>query len=123
MDLDQIPAQIERDQRPITARLELGTRWAGRRRRRIQRVLDADVMIRVNGHVAPQRHVVGHTVVRLQMRPLFVLKHDPGQLAGGAVDALPRDVAAPYLGSLAAIGEVEDRKSTRLNSRHAATSY
>src|SRR5579859_6618121 len=111
MDFDQIPAQIELDQRSITARLELGARRAGRRRRRIQRVLNADVVIGVDGHVAPQRHVVGHAVVRLQMRPLFVLEHHPRELAGRAVDALAGDVAAPYLGSLAAVGEVDEGRA------------
>ena len=111
MDLDQVPAAIELDQTLITARLELGARRAGRRRRRIQRVLDADVVIGVDGHVFPQRHVVGHAVVRQQLRPLFILEHDPGQLARGAVDALPGDVAAPHLGSLAAVGEVDEGRA------------
>src|SRR5579859_919887 len=106
MDFDQIPATIELDQRSITARLELGARRAGRRRRRIQRVLDADVVIGVDGRVAPQRHVVGHAVVRPQMRPLFILEYDPRQAASRTVDALARDVAGPYLGTLAAVGEV-----------------
>src|SRR5712691_9245013 len=111
MDLDQVPAPIELDQRAITARLELGPRWAGHRRRRIQRVLDADVVIRVDGHVAPQRYVVGHAVVRLQMRPLLILEHDPRQAASGTVHALPGDVAAPHFGALTAVGEVDERRA------------
>src|SRR5882762_2973739 len=111
MDLDQGPATIELDHPLITARLELGAGRAGPRRRRIQRVLDADVVIRVDGHVAPQRHVVGHAVVRLQLRPLLIFEDDPWQAAGGAVDALPSDAAAPHFGSLAAIGEVDEGRA------------
>src|SRR5437870_11942471 len=32
------------------------------------RRVDADVVIHMDGHLAPQRHVVGHAVVRLQLR-------------------------------------------------------
>ena len=69
------------------------------------------MVIGVDGHVAPQRHVVGHAVVRLQMCPLFILEHHPGELAGGAVNAQTGDVAAPHFGSLAAIGQVKEGRA------------
>src|SRR5438876_6401708 len=66
------------------------------------RRVDADVVIHMDGHLAPQRHVVGHAVVRLQLRPLFVLEHDSRQAASGATPAQdPRSWLPPSAGPTA----------------------
>ncbi len=74
VDLDECASFVELDQVAIAARLQLGARWTRRRRRRVQRVLDADVVIRVDGDVFPERHVVGNTVVGQQVSAFFVFE-------------------------------------------------
>ena len=75
------------------------------------------MVIGVDGHVAPQRHVVRHAVVRLEMRPLLVLEDDAWQTSRGAVYAQPSHLAAPVLGLLAAIGEVDEALPFHQRSR------
>src|SRR5439155_23691328 len=75
----------------------------GRRRRRVQRVLEADVVIGVDGDVAPERHVVGDAVVRQQQRAFLVFEDHQWRLVRGAVVALAGDLEAPWSGLAAGV--------------------
>ena len=104
MDLDECSGFVELDQVAIAACLQLGAGRARRRWRRVQRVLDADVMIGVDGHVLPERHVIGDAVVRQQLHPFLIFEDHQWQLAGGAMHALTGDLEAPRSGLAACIG-------------------
>ena len=92
MDLDEGARFIELDQVAIAARLQLGARWAGRRRRRVQRVLDADVVIGMDRDVFPERYVVGDAVIRPQVRAFF--GNWTGQPIAVELNPPPRDTVA-----------------------------
>ncbi len=109
MDFDECASFVELDQVAIAARLKLRAGRAGRRRRRVQRVLDADVVIRMNGDVFPERHVVGDAVVRQQKSAFLVFEDHQWQLVRGAVVALAGDLQAPPLGLAACVDEVDER--------------
>ena len=108
MDLDECSSLVELDQVAIAARLQLGARRAGRRRRRVQRVLDADVVIGVDLDVFPERHVVGNAVVRQQVSAFFIFEDHQWQLVRGAVVALAGDLEAPRSRLAACVGEVDE---------------
>jgi hypothetical protein len=77
-------------------------------RRRVERVLDADVVIGVNGDVPPEWHVVGDTVVRQQVQAFFILEDHQRQLAGGPMHPLTGDLEAPRSGLAACVGQVDE---------------
>ena len=108
MDLDECSSLVELDQVAIAARLQLGARWARRRRRRVQRVLDADVVIGVDRDVFPERHVVGDAVVRQQVRAFFIFEDHQRQPVRGAVIALAGDLEAPPFRLAACVDEVDE---------------
>ncbi len=95
MNLDQLAAAVDVHQLPIGPDLQPGPGWTAIIGNRVQRVAEGDVVIGVNGHLAPQRNLVRQVEVREQVGALLVLKHHQRDLAGGSVDALASDFQAP----------------------------
>ena len=81
---------VRPDLHPLTRRTQSG-------RHRVQGLVALDVMVLVDLGVAPVRDLVGLAVPRVQGLALLVLENHQWFPVGGAVNAEPRDIAAPAL--------------------------
>src|SRR5262249_23814281 len=93
----QLATSIELDQCAITTHLQPRARWASRRRRGVQRALEADVVVGMDQHAAPDRHVVRLVANWQHLDLLVLLEHDHGDVTGAAMDASTSHAQAPRL--------------------------
>ena len=81
---------VDPDLHPLDGRTQCG-------RHRVQGLQALDVMIGMHLGIAPVRDLVGLAVLPDQDLALLVLEDQQGLPVGGAVNAEPRDIAAPAL--------------------------
>src|SRR6516162_2888104 len=93
MGLDQLAAHIDAYQRPIAADIDLAADPA--RRKGIQRLGKAHMMIRMHFALRPNRRIEAFALQRNELRTLFRLEDFQGHAPGGSVDATASDFATP----------------------------
>jgi hypothetical protein len=113
MDLHEFAAAIELHETAVATDFQLRPRWAGARRHRVERLVEADVVVRMDGHRLPRRHVVDDAVVGQQLRLLLRFEDLARELAGCAMDAKAGNLPAPALGLLAAVLQVAEAASLK----------
>lgn len=75
---------------------------------RVERLHEADVMVRMDGRGLPAGHVVAHTVVGLELLQLLRFEDLQRQPTGRPMNAQSGYFAAPVLGLLTAVVQVAE---------------
>jgi hypothetical protein len=103
MDLDQLPAGKQLDQRRVGAGVQVAAQVL--LRRGIQRPADLDVEVPVDLHPREDRHVIPLAWSREQRGCLMDREHLGRPRGDGAVHAHPSDLPAPSLGPGLRLGQ------------------